>query len=222
MLLATVGAVPTNFPTDYRPAPAVHGGTRYVTNVLNQVLAVTNQCVTCHMQTEEYQGGPPEVAANTGHKFSVDSYQACLGCHAPLLTPEEGEELVQDFVDFTAWVVNMEILETQSLLDEWAIYYAPPAITNYGTLAWEYRPVGDLSQPPIGPTLNGPTLKEQQDWIPDKIKKARFNLYLVYYDGSFGVHNGPYALNLLKYAQDWVLEEMIDAPSTNAPSILVE
>jgi hypothetical protein len=208
MLLATIG----EYPPGYSPAPSTHGGTRYVTNVLNQVLAVTNQCVTCHMQTEEYQEGPPEVAANTGHTFSVDSYQACLGCHAPLFSPEEGEALVQDFVDYTAWVVNMEILETQALLDEWAVYYAPAAITNYGTLAWEYRPAGDLSQPPEGPERNGPTLKEQQDWVPNNIKKARFNLYMVYYDGSFGVHNGPYALNLLKFAQQWVREEMMGPP----------
>ena len=57
---------------------------------------------------------------------------------------------------------------------------------------------GDLS--PGGP---GPTRAEQA-LIPVNIQKARFNLYLVFYDGSFGVHNGPYAVTLLDTAQTWV------------------
>ena len=44
--------------------------------------------------------------------------------------------------------------------------------------------------------------------IPDNIKKARFNLYLVLYDGSYGVHNGPYAFTLLDSARNWVQEEL--------------
>jgi hypothetical protein len=44
--------------------------------------------------------------------------------------------------------------------------------------------------------------------IPDNIKKARFDLYLVLHDGSFGVHNGPYAIRLLDTAMEWVRGEL--------------
>ena len=58
-----------------------------------------------------------------------------------------------------------------------------------GRRAWEYTMPGALS--PGGP---GPNAAEQT-LIPDNIKKARFNLYLVLYDGSFGVHNPDYILD---------------------------
>jgi hypothetical protein len=152
------------------------------------------------MQTEEHQSGPPEVAANTGHQFNVESYKACLGCHQPLVDPELGEERVQGLVEWTSMVIDLEMMATEALLDQWATDYADPAIkTNYGTLAWEYRPAGDLN-----PGENGPTLEEQQAYIPSEIKMARFNLYVVRYDGSMGVHNPLHALDLLWYAQDLV------------------
>ena len=75
--------------------------------------------------------------------------------------------------------------------------------TNYGTLAWEYTTPGDLS--PSGAV--GPSTADQA-LIPDDIKKARFDLYLVLYDGSFGVHNGPYDSDLLQSAQTFVENQL--------------
>lgn len=201
MLLATVGEVPEGV----IPWSATHAGVRFITNGLNAVIAVTNQCVTCHMQTEAHQNGPPEVAAITGHTFEVDSYKACLECHQPLVDPDRGEDLVEGLVELVTMVVDMEIEYTKILLDDWGANYSPEILrTNYGALSWEYTNGGDLSDgdgPPNGP--------EGQDQIPDAIKKARFNVYLVLYDGSLGVHNTFHALDLLKYAQEWVQEEMV-------------
>jgi hypothetical protein len=44
--------------------------------------------------------------------------------------------------------------------------------------------------------------------VPVNIQKARFNLYLVLYDGSYGVHNAPFAVTLLDTAQTWVEQEL--------------
>jgi hypothetical protein len=74
--------------------------------------------------------------------------------------------------------------------------------TKYGPLAWEYTVPGALST-----GIAGPTTAEQVQ-IPDNIKKARFNLYLVLYDGSYGTHNGPYAFTLLDSARNWVQLEL--------------
>jgi hypothetical protein len=49
----------------------------------------------------------------------------------------------------------------------------------------------------------GPTSQEQAS-IPDAIKQARFNVYLVVQDGSYGVHNGKYTRFLLQVALDQV------------------
>jgi hypothetical protein len=46
--------------------------------------------------------------------------------------------------------------------------------------------------------------------VPDNIKKARFNLYLVLYDGSYGVHNPAYSQLLLDAAEDWVAQELYE------------
>jgi hypothetical protein len=78
-------------------------------------------------------------------------------------------------------------------------------IRSYGALAWEYENAGQLSSP--DGTGHGPT-KDEQQYIPANIKKARFNLYLVLNDGSFGTHNGPLAISLLQAAQSWVTTEL--------------
>ena len=85
-------------------------------------------------------------------------------------------------------------------MNQWAVTKAPAILgtAQYGTRAWEYTVPGTLS--PGGPGPNA----AQQELIPDNIKKARFNLYLVLYDGSLGVHNFNYSGLLLDTAQDWV------------------
>jgi hypothetical protein len=138
------------------------------------------QCADCHMQTTN---------SSTGHTFQVASYQLCTRCH----TDPAG------LVQFTTNSVALQIQQTKSYLDLWAEQAAPTELKPYGTLAWEYNRPGDLSAGGSGPTAD-----EQDAYLPDEIKKARFNLYLVFYDGSFGVHNAPYDIQLLHAANAWV------------------
>ena len=91
----------------------------------------------------------------------------------------------------------------KSDLDTWAATKAPESLrTKYGSRAWEYTNPGELS--PGGP---GPNATEQA-LIRDNIKIARFNLYLVVNDGSVGVHNPQYCLQLLLFASDRVQQEL--------------
>jgi hypothetical protein len=146
------------------------------------------QCVFCHMNTEE----SPIV---TGHTFKVTqaTYEKCQGCHS---NPEM-------LVEFTQDAVSDQIAEVKQALDLWATTKAPEELrTKYGTLAWEYTNVGELSTGGPGPNSS------EQALIPNNIKKARFNLYLVLHDGSFGVHNGPHAINLLDTAIGFVQAEL--------------
>lgn len=192
MLLGTVGLLPEGVSS----GPAAHAGTYFLQDNVGKFYLVTNQCVTCHMQKEAFQPGPPEVPGVTGHKFAVDTYGACAGCHGSGANAEGLTSLVRDFI-------SNEIQQVKGLLDYWALNKAPAALrTNYGVLSWEYSPPGDLSAGTNSPPAN------QQSLIATNIMKARFNLYLVLYDGSYGTHNGPHAFTLLDAARNWVQLEL--------------
>jgi hypothetical protein len=140
------------------------------------------QCAECHMQTDT--NNP------SGHTFEVATYQLCFNCH-----PNPA-----GLVQFVTSDISNQIQQTKGLLDLWATNKAPAVLqAKYGTLAWEYTTPGDLSTG--GP---GPSASEQTNLVSTNILQARFDLYLVLYDGSYGVHNGPYDIQLLQNAQTFV------------------
>lgn len=150
---------------------------------------IEKQCTACHMQ---------KPAGESGHKFKLTSYEACAGCHA-------NAENAENFADFLELFITTLSDQVKDALDQWGLTRSPEAIRSYGALAWEYENAGQLSSP--DGTGHGPTRNEQSS-IPANIKKARFNLYLVANDGSFGLHNGPFAITLLQAAQSWVDSEL--------------
>jgi hypothetical protein len=157
----------------------------------SHALLIKDQCVGCHMQATNYVSESQPAA--TGHSFQVQSFDTCLTCH-PL-----PEQLAQ----FTSVAISNQVQTIKAALNLWALTKAPASLrTNYGTRAWEYSNPGDLS-----PGGSGPASSEQ-GLVPVNIQKARFNLYLVLYDGSYGVHNAPFAVTLLDTAQNWVEEEL--------------
>jgi hypothetical protein len=182
VLLGTIGELPPGSLNATNRQPGTHS-------------LVEKQCVACHMPTTEPSEEQP--VAPTGHKFAVDAFDACLSCHPT--TPELLLELTQDFV------IKPRIQDVKLALDFWATNSAPEALrSKYGVLAWEYTNPGDLSVGSPGPS------EIEQGLIPVNIKKARFNLYLIEYDGSYGVHNPFYSINLLDTALAWVWEEVYE------------
>jgi hypothetical protein len=139
------------------------------------------QCAACHMQATN---------ESSGHTFQVATYTLCYNCHS------DPAGLVQ----FTVNNISNQIQQTKALLDMWATNKAPDELrTNYGTLAWEYTTPGDLSS-----GASGPTATQQTNLLSTNIMQARFDLYLVLYDGSYGVHNAQYDQVLLQNAQTFV------------------
>jgi hypothetical protein len=147
------------------------------------------QCASCHMQTP---------AGASGHTFKLTSYEACASCHGNA-SNAQGLTGLLDFI--IAWLSE----DVKAGLAQWGATKSPMPIRSYGALAWEYETAGLLSSP--NGTALGPPMDAQQ-FIPARIKKARFNLYLVANDGSHGVHNGPLAITLLQDARDWVTAEL--------------
>ncbi len=157
----------------------------------SHALLLTNQCAGCHMQSSPYQGAAQPAV--TGHTFTVDSYNLCLDCH-PLPGP---------LVQFVQGAVSNQIQQLTQDLNRWASTKAPASLwAKYNDRAWEYTTPGQLSSGGPGPEASEQTL------IPVNIRKARFNLYLILNDGSYGVHNGPYSAALLDQASQWIQGEL--------------
>ncbi len=157
--------------------------------------SIDTQCAHCHMGPEVVQHPSPLYTNTFTHTYKV-MYTACDPCH----TVDEATNIVPAIQADT----QQRVLALKGLLDTWATNKAPAALqAKYGSFAWEYTNPGDLSNPTGLLTNTGPTTAEQAS-VPNAIKQARFNLYLVYYDQSGGVHNGRYARYLLKVAQTQV------------------
>jgi hypothetical protein len=117
-------------------------------------------------------------------------------------------EAVEHAVERTQAGTKSEIEAVRALLDTWATTKAPADLqSKYGRFAWEYSTPGQLSNPTNSASIKGPTAAEQAQ-VPDAIKQARMNLYLVEHDGSYGVHNGGYARYLLGVATTNVNTEL--------------
>jgi len=172
---------------------------------LSGTFYLTNQCVSCHMQ-------PDDAPATTlSHAFAFGNYTVCLNCH-----PTNPDLL---FSQVMVPAISNRVYNLKLTLDYWAAYNADPLLQTNGVLPWEYTTPGGLiwQTNQLGAitgwtqvdsvNFNGPN-SVGQALIPDNIKRARFNLYLVLNDGSFGVHNPHFALDLLDTAQDWVLQEI--------------
>ena len=172
-------------------------------NSISGAFYLTNQCVSCHMQ--------PDITPGTTHSHSFEvSYNVCLNCH-------DGQGAQSSLT----LALSNQVATVIFALNQWAATQTNPLLSSNHVVAWEYLTPGGLSwqtnssgwvtswslDKPVnftGPNADG------QGLIPDNIKKARFNLYLVLNDGSFGVHNPLYAGSLLGWngALGFVVEEL--------------
>jgi hypothetical protein len=141
------------------------------------------------------------------HSFEVTTNTVCFNCHVT------DPEFLEQYFLTPAISNNVAVLLTA--LNRWAAIKAPVALRTNGAVIWEYTTPGGLiwqtnsfgfvtSWTQVDQVnFSGPNAAGQA-LIPNNIKKARFNLYLVLNDGSFGVHNPALALSLLNAAEIWM------------------
>lgn len=152
----------------------------------------TNQCATCHV---------PSYAVNsntnvTGHTFKMDTKNCTLsGCHSSVPLYEE-----------TMLTTTNSITRIVTLLNQWAVSKGPGLGLTNGANNWDYTTTGALAPTPNTPNA-GPPSSHQATRIPDAIKQARFNIYMLLHDGSLGVHNPRYASALTADAESKVLSQ---------------
>jgi hypothetical protein len=145
-----------------------------------------------------------DTAGKPDHLFAVTTDEVCLNCH---VTPPE---YLEEYYLTPAISNGVSVLITA--MNRWAARQTNALLTATNVVAWEYTSPGGLTWQTnstglvtswtlaVPPAFTGPD-SSGQALIPDQVKKARFNMYLVLNDGSFGVHNPTFALNLLNAAQ---------------------
>jgi PKD repeat protein len=139
--------------------------------------------------------------------------------------------------------VSNSVDRVVSLLKQWgtATNVAPNILrTNYATCAWEYpsplayfgakstNAAGKVFS--VGPpkawngvgTPSGTNDNVQLNYVPQDIRIARFSLYWIYEDQSYGVHNPTYVKSLLADAEARVLNQFINAsyPATFTANVV--
>lgn len=155
-------------------------------------MEIAKQCTHCHTHGHGSENPSEENPVYTGHAFKPFP-ENCVPCH----TTGEAEVLI----GFRQRNTKADIANLKGLLDQWGETKSPePLRTKYGKRAWEFTSAGQLSQPATGPAVSGPAASEQS-LIPDEIKKARFLLYMIEHDGSYGVHNARFSTATLKEAK---------------------
>jgi len=216
VLLGTVGILPgsgTNIiDCATNSHPGAHAGLPdSARSSISGTYYLTNQCVSCHMQPD------PEPAVSHSHRFTLDTYTACLQCH-----PTNPDQLVP-LITFPA--VSNRVYKLKRELDTWASTVAPPSLRSNGVLAWEYTTPGGLDWTTnafgvrtgwcindnvrfTGPPAGQSTPPSGQFLVAKPIQQARFNLYIVLNDNSWGAHNPQFVLTLLDTAYYWVVQEL--------------
>jgi hypothetical protein len=146
---------------------------------------VDTQCIHCHMAKDS-------SGLHAEHTFHPDvSTNTCGPCHVdPAATMEA-----------TQADISNRISNVVGLLQTWGQSANRP-VSIRGKNAWEFQTMGALSV-----TNNGasPSAANQSLYVSNTIQEARFNLYLVFHDGSLGVHNANYARYLLDVASNKVV-----------------
>jgi predicted CXXCH cytochrome family protein len=136
-------------------------------------LYVQNSCKTCHLNRVEYESDL--VPAKTGHTFEP-TVAACSNCHGTITSFKDIKAL-QDFDgDHNVEGVQDEV---QGLMDN---LKAALILTGLDT-------TGGLSMAEALGDTNNSTLLQRE---------AGFNLIFVESDGSLGIHNPDYAVQLLQ------------------------
>jgi hypothetical protein len=159
--------------------------------------SIQKQCAHCHTHPHEVEDPDENNPNYTGHKFEP-TLRSCATaeCH-------DSEDDARDKLESLQESIKTRMKGVQDLLNQWSATKAPPALTSRTNMvAWEYASAGQLSPGKVGPAA------ADQTAIPDAIKQARFNLYLVEHDASYGLHNPRYTRYLLDVAKTNVTVEL--------------
>jgi len=136
-------------------------------------LLVQNSCKTCHLNAIEFGGGPGGVAV-TGHEF-IPKPEACVNCHGP----------ISDFDDIPA----REDFDGDGIIEG-----VQSEVAGLIQLLKDALVANGLDTTGVGlaRALGDTTISTYRQ------REAGYNLIFVMEDGSTGIHNPDYAVQLLQ------------------------
>jgi plastocyanin len=185
-----------------------------------------HQCADCHTPNYAVNAGTNV----TGHSFVSDNNGCLASCHSSLTPAQLATKTLN-----SKMAVSNSMDRVVSLLKQWGMTVAPAILqTNYGTCAWEYpsplayfgakstNVIGGVTykfltgppkaySPTFGAVPSGTNDNLQLSTVPQDIRIARFSLYWIYEDQSYGVHNPTYVKSLLADAETRVMNQFISA-----------
>ena len=139
---------------------------------------------------------------NTGHSFEPEMTGCSVaGCHYINNTQHPDAALAKVVLQLE---ITNGITALVSNLNNWAIVkgtntFGAVNANKYKQNGWEYTTPGDLRSI----TNAGPSATDQLK-IPVEVRQARFNLYMLAYGKSLGIHNPQYSRYLLNDASNKV------------------
>jgi PKD repeat protein len=169
--------------------PDYLGGTNYIgCHTLN-----TNGCAACHVRTEE------SPVMNTGHTFEPEMANCTVsGCHdgvAAFADAAAGKATLQSAISNG---INSLVADLKAWsLAKGASTFGVTSFNSYKEYGWEYTGSGNWGSV-------GPSASDQTNKVPVGIRQARFNLYMLAYGQSYGIHNPQYSRFLLSDASNKV------------------
>jgi hypothetical protein len=147
-------------------------------------LYVQNSCKTCHLNQIEYIS--EEQPTETGHTFEP-TVEACANCHG-IITSFKDIKAMQDY-DGDGQIEGVQD-EVQGLMDRLEAALISTGLDTTGGVSLA-EALGDTSK---------------STYIQ---REAGYNLIFVESDGSHGVHNPEYAVQLLQQSYQYLMDKKV-------------
>ncbi len=146
---------------------------------------IEDGCVSCHMNSIPFSGADPE-ATDTGHSFEA-TVEACAVCHGDI---DDFSDIMasNDFDgDGSAEGLMVEVMGLMHKLEETLVEAGLDTTGSGGSIETA------LSET-MNDTLADGSQKPENIWL----REGGFNLVFVESDGSHGIHNPEYTVQLLQ------------------------
>jgi hypothetical protein len=176
----------------------------------------TNGCAVCHMaQITPYGSITTNNPVYHGHKFNW-AYSGYVGCVTSGCHNEDPTSVTNTMLLVSNKMVNMELeirtglSNVVALLNNWglnsgATYVGTTAWNASKQYTWEYSSLNvSTNFGPVYPGMKGLNATNQT-LLPDNIRQARYELYCIMRDRTYGVHNPVYTRYLINDASNKVV-----------------
>jgi hypothetical protein len=158
---------------------------------------VQNSCKTCHLNMAEFDG----TTAITGHTFEP-TVAACANCHGPISAFTDIMALEDFDGDGTVEGLQDEVTGLMHVLDNELYNVSSAALLAAGVDTTDFY--GDLFDENMVYYAYNDTVVVDSVVVPVEWRAVGWNMVFVDNDGSRGIHNPDYAVQLLQQSYQYL------------------